>query len=371
MPLFILILLLVSCSHAPPPPAKEAIPVSVIRVNPQPIPADFSFVGVGESSHIVQIRARVEGYLESINYVEGSMVEQGQLLFTLDQRPFLADLEKAQGELSHQKAVLWNAEQTKNRMVPLYAQSAVSQRDLDNSIADLLVAQADVEKAQAALYQSELNLGYSSLVSPVRGLSSQAKYRPGALITPGVGEESLLTTLYVVDPIWVNFNVSDNDLLHLRKDIASGKIIVPPNKQFRIEAVLSDGTILPAEGTIDFTNPAIQQTTGTMLIRAVLPNPKLEIYPGLFVTVRVLGAIRPHAMLVPQSAVVQGASSPLLFVVENGKAMERPVKLGEWYKDFWIIDEGLTPGDIVVARGVNRLEQGTPVTIQSMIPETP
>src|SRR3990167_5079942 len=213
---WLILLLFCACAKAPAP-SPPPLPVTVVSVEPQTVPAIFEFVGVGESSHVVDIRARVEGYLESFNYVEGGLVEEGQLMFVLDQRPFLAQVEHAQGELARQKAVLWNAEQTKNRMVPLYLQNAVSQRDLDNAIAELLTAEADVEKAQADLYQADLNLGFASIEAPVNGLASQSKYRPGALILPGASDESLLTTVYVVDPIWVNFNVSDNDLLKLKK----------------------------------------------------------------------------------------------------------------------------------------------------------
>jgi len=364
------LLVLAACSKAPAPKATP-IPVTAVRVDPQTVPANFEFVGVGESSHIVQLRARVEGYLESIDYVEGGLVQDGQLMFVLDQRPFIAQVDHAQGELAHQKAVLWNAQQSLNRMLPLYQQNAVSQKDLDNAVAEELGAKADVEKAEASLYEAELNLSFASVTAPVKGLASQAKYREGALIAPGPGDQNLLTTIYVVDPIWVNFNVSDNDLLKLRKDIKDKRIVIPAHNQFRIEAILSDGTVVPAEGTIDFMNPAIEQNTGTMLIRAVLPNANIAIYPGLFVKVRVIGAVRPNAMLVPQTAVMQGATGTFVYVIQDGKAVMRPVVPGDWYKDYWIIDQGLNPGDIVISVGGNRVQQGTKVTIQSMVKSGP
>ena len=369
-PQILLIAALCGCAKAPAP-VSTPIPVTAIRVEPQTIPANFEYVGVGESSHIVELRARVEGYLESINYKEGGMVKTGQLMFVLDQRPFIASVESTQGDLDRQKAVLWNAQQTKGRMVPLYKQNAISQRDLDNAIAEELEAEAAVETASANLYKAKLNLGFASLSSPVDGLASQAKYREGALIAPGVGDQNLLTTIYVVNPIWVNFNVSDNDLLKLRRDVAAKKVVLPANKNFRIEAILSDGTVLPAEGVIDFTNPAIQQSTGTMLIRAILPNPDVLIYPGLFVRVRVMGAMRPNAILVPQTAVVQGQSGMFVYVVENGKAMVRPVTPGDWYQDYWIIDQGLSAGDVVIAKGVSRVQNGSAVLIQSLLSSSP
>ncbi len=354
---------------ATPPPAP--VPVTAIRIQPQTVPADFEYIGVGESSHIVQIRARVEGYLESIDYTEGGMVHTGDLMFVLDQRPFIAVVESTQGALEREKAVLWNAQQTKNRMVPLYAKNAVSLRDLDNAIAEELAAAAAVQSAAADLYKAELNLGFASITAPVTGLASQAKYREGALISPGPGDQNLLTTLYVVDPIWVNFSVSDEDLLKARREVTQGTLIWPKNHSFTIEAILSDGTVVPAQGTIDFTNPALQQSTGTMLIRAVLPNPNLLIYPGQFVRVVVKGAVHPNAILVPQTAVMQGQNGTFVYVVEEGKARARPVTPGDWYLSYWIINDGLKVGDIVIAQGVNKVQNGTPVTIQSLLPSTP
>lgn len=350
--------------QAPPPP----VPITAIRVEPQTLPADFEFVGVGESSHIVQIRARVEGYLESIDYKEGGMVKTGDLLFVLDQRPFIAAVESAQGVLARQKAILWNAQQTKARMVPLYAKNAVSQRDLDRALADELAAQAEVDTAQADLYKAEINLCFASISAPVSGLTSQAKYREGALISPGPGDENLLTTLYVVDPIWVNFNVSDNDLLLLKKNVAAKRVQLPEKMHFTIEAVLSNGTVVPTTGVIDFNNPAIQQTTGTMLFRAVLPNPNILIYPGQFVKVVVKGAIRPQAIAIPQAAVLQNENGTFVYVVENGMAASRQVEAGDWYKDYWIINSGLKAGDVVIAKGVAKVQNKRQVMIQTLLP---
>lgn len=365
--LFLFLLLFSVSCHKAEKKAARAVSVTAVRAEAQTLPADFEFVGVGESSHIVQIRARVEGYLQSINYKEGSLVKEGDPLFVIDQRPFIAAVESAMGLLDRQKALLWNAQQTKNRMVPLYAQNAVSQKDLDNAIAEEMAAEANVQTAQADLYKAQINLGFTSISAPVTALSSQAKYREGALIAPGAGDENLLTTLYVVDPIWVNFSISDNDLLQMRQDVAAKRVKLPDHSAFRIEAVLSDGVVLPAEGVIDFANPAIQQSTGTMLFRAVLPNPKIQIYPGQFVKVIVKGAVRPNAIVVPQTSVVQGAHGSFVYVVADGKAEERPVELGVWYKDYWIIDSGLKPGDIVVAKGVNKIKKGTPLTIQTLL----
>ncbi len=354
----------------PSPPPRPPVGVSAVRIEPQTIPANFEYIGVAESSHIVELRARVEGYLEQITYKEGGLVKTNDPMFVLDQRPFIAAVDSAKGVLERQKALLWNAEQIKARMIPLYKENAVSQRDLDNALADELAAKANVDTAAADLYKAEINLGFTCITSPVTGMSNQAKYREGALISPG--ENSLLTTIYVVDPIWVNFSVSESDLLKARQDVLRKLIVWPDDMNFSIEAILSDGTILPAEGKIDFTNPALQQSTGTMLIRAVLPNPSSLLHPGQFVRVVVKGSVRPNAILVPQTSVVQGQNGTFVYVIDkDSKAQMRAVEPGDWYQNYWIINQGLQAGDVVVAEGVNKIQTNTPVTIKTLLPSVP
>lgn len=364
-----LLLLTCVCCQKPVKPPKPPAAVSAVRVAAKTIPADFEYIGVGESSHIVQIRARVEGYLESINYKEGALVKKGDLMFVLDQRPFIAEVDKAKGTVERMKALLWNAEQTRARMVPLYLENAVSQRDLDNAVAEEWSAKGNLASAEADLYHAELNLGFASITAPVTGLASQAKYREGALIAPG--QDNLLTTMYVVDPIWINFSISDQDLLAARLAVKKKQMVWPKDMNFKIEAILSNGIVVPGEGYIDFTNPAVQQSTGTMLIRAILPNPNLYIYPGQFVRVVLKGATRPNAILVPQTAVVQGQNGPFVFVIQDGKAVQQTVQLGDWYLNYWIILDGLKVGDLVIAEGVAKIQNGSPVTIQQMVPSAP
>ncbi|MBM3191038.1 MAG: efflux RND transporter periplasmic adaptor subunit [Chlamydiae bacterium] len=346
------------------------IPVMVMEVIPQTIPANFEYVAVAESSHIVELRARIEGYLDAIVYKEGSLVLQDELMFVIDQRPFVDKVHMAQGELERQRAKLWNAEQTKNRMVPLYEQNAVSQKDLDDALAEVLATEASVAIAKADLEEAKLNLSFASIQAPVTGVSSLAKFREGALISPG--PDSLLTTIYVIDPIWVNFSVSEGDILKARKEMAQGLLKYPENMEFKIEVVMADGSTLPAEGRIDFTDPALQQSTGTMLVRSVLANPKAFLKPGQFVRAVVKGATRPNAIIVPQTAVQQGQNGIFVYVVNaSGKAELRPVETGDWYEDYWIITSGLKKGELVVAQGVNRIHNGAEVHVISKIPPSP
>lgn len=367
--LFALFLFLCGCgqrqqTQAPP------VPVTAIHVKPQTIPAEFEYVGVGKSSHIVELRARVEGYLESIDYTEGGLVHAGDLMFVVDQRPFIAALEMAQGELLRQQAILWNAQQTKNRMVPLYKEDAVSQKDMDDAIASELAAEADVVTAKANVEKAKINLSYTSIAAPVTGMASDAKFREGALISPG--PDSLLTDIYVIDPIWVYFSVSTGDILKAREESMKGFIELPVDNNFDIEVIFANGSSLPASGKIDFTAPSLQQSTGTMMVRTVLPNPQGFLRPGEFVRVVLKGAIRPNAIIVPQTAVMQGMNGQFVWVIDdNNEAQMRPVVPGDWYKDYWIIQSGLKKGDVVITQGVNKVQNNTIVVVKNWAPENP
>ncbi len=367
--LFFTLFLSLGCSKKEPL-QKAPLAVSAMHVIAKTIPANFQYIGVVESSHIVGIRARVMGYLEEIDYVEGSIVDANSRLFLIDERPFIDALNMARGNLERAKAVHWNAVQSLNRMTPLYKANAVSQRDYDNAVAEewssrglMLSAEADVEKAQ-------LDLGYCSILAPVKGWVTKATFREGALISPGPND--LMTSLYVLDPIWVNFSVSEGDILKSRDETKKKQLAFPKEMKFDIEIILADGTIYPAYGEINFAAPDIQQTTGTMLVRSVVQNPDALLRPGQFVTVILKGAIRPNAIIVPQTAVSQGQNGIYVYVInEKGLATIRMVETGDWYHDYWVITGGLKDGEIVVADGVNRVQNNMPVSVTKWVPSAP
>jgi membrane fusion protein (multidrug efflux system) len=192
------------------------------------------------------------------------------------------------------------------------------------------------------------------------GLTQRAAYREGTLITPNVN--GLLTTVSVIDPIWVLFSVSDNQLLELRGEQKSNRLIVPPVDQYQVRLTLADGSAFPEPGQVNFTSPTFDPTTGTMTVRSTFPNPEGVVRPGQFVRATVSGAEAPNTIVVPQTAVSQSDAGAYVFVVENGTAHQRVVELGPWYKDQWIVNEGLKPGDVVIASGANRVQEGSQVT---------
>jgi len=360
-----LVVLLAGCSkQAPPPPQRPAPEVSVVTVQPRTIPFIPSFVAQTESSRQVDIVARVSGFLDKIAYREGDLVREGQLLFQLDPKPFKAQLEAARGELQAQKARFGTAEATLARVKPLAQQNALSQADLDKAQGEYDASKAAVFAAQAKVTEAELNLGYATIRSPVTGLASRALQREGAYLN-AQSADSKLTYVAAIDPIWVTFSVSQNQAAKNREMVATRQIIEPKDKHFEVELVLSDGTRYPYTGKISFADPSFSQDTGSFMVRGVLPNPKMELRPGMFVTAYLKGSMRPDAIVVPQLAVQQGSNGHLVYVVnQEGNAEVRPVVVGDYVGDKDIVVlTGLHAGDRVVVDGVLKVVPGRPVKI--------
>jgi membrane fusion protein (multidrug efflux system) len=336
----------------------------VLTVQPRTIPFVSDFVAQTESSRQVDIVARVSGFLDKIAYQEGDLVKEGQLLFQLDPRPFQAQLEAARGELQAQQARFKTAEATLARVKPLTEQNALSQADLDRAQGEFDAAKAAVFSAQAKVTQTELDLGYATIRSPVTGLASRAIQREGAYIN-ALSSSAQLTYVAAVDPIWVTFSVSQN-LAAKQRDEVDKKLVIPPkNQAYEVDIVLPDGARYPYSGKINFADPSFSQDTGSFMVRAVLPNPKKELRPGMFVTAFVKGAVRPGAIVVPQLAVQQGANGHLVYVVNAaGVAEVRPVVVGDYQGEKEIIVlKGLQAGERVVVDGVLKVVPGQPVKI--------
>lgn len=365
----LIFLLFCGCSKETSSRPKFPTQISTYKVETLTIPANFSYVGRTQSSHLVEIRARVQGYLEEINFQEGAMVKQGELLFVLDPKPFEAALDSAIAVLNEQKALLWKAEQDELRLKPLFEQKAASKKDLDGATSQVLATKAAVEAAEAKVADAKLNLGYTKILAPSNGLSSESMYRIGALITPG--ESALLTTISGIDPIWVMFSISENEQLKSRKERDHGCLIFPDKEQggFDVAIEFGLGEQYGHLGKVDFANPSYDPTTGMRSIRAVFPNPEGVLKPGQFVRINVMGAKRPGVLLVPKVAVQQGNNGFYVYVADKeGKAELRILDLGDWYEDFWIVNDGIDPGDEVVVEGVNKIEPGSALKIMNTIP---
>ncbi len=339
------------------PPAE----VTAVTITPKDTPVFFEWVGQTESSHLVEIRSRVEGFLDKRVYEEGSLVKAGQVLFRIDPRNFQAALQQANGELAQQQARWTTAKANLARIKPLADQNAVSKKDLDDATGNEQQAAASVLSAQGNVRIAELNLSYTVITSPVTGLSSQAKKQDGTYIS---ASDSLLTYVAKMNPMWVTFSLSENQYLGSMDDIKKGTLRFPLHGKFEVELILADGSIYPQRGHLIFADPSFSKETGTFLIKATMENPKSILKPGQFVRVRIIGASRPNAIVAPRRAVFEGAKGQFVWCVDkDGHAEVRNVTVGEWIGDDIFITSGLAANDRVIVDGVMMLAVGLPVKI--------
>jgi membrane fusion protein, multidrug efflux system len=350
---------------AGPAPATGPTEVTVATVTPRDAPAVFEFVAQTQSSRQVNIQARVSGFLEKRVYTEGGLVKEGQVLFLMDAKPFQVQVDAHAAELAKQEASLDMARANLERTQPLSAENALSQKDLDDATGQFHAAEAAVEGAMAKLESAKLDLSYCTIFSPVAGITGAAQQQDGTYISP---QNSLLTTVAVLSPIWVNFSLSENELQRYRDEAAKGLLRAPANGEYEVEVVLPDGSLFPYTGRITFASPSYSAQTGTFMLRASVANPDGVLRPNQYVRARIKGATRPSAILVPQRAVQQGAEGHFVWVVGKGDTAEqRPVVVGTWQGDDWFIEEGLHAGEQVVVDGFLGLRAGVPLSVKPAV----
>ena len=362
--LVFLVVVASACSKEAPAPQRPPPQVAVTTVAGATIPSTMTFVAQTESSRRVDIVARVSGYLERIAYQEGQVVKEGQVLFELDRKPFVAQLDATKGEVLSQQARFSTAKSNLERIKPLAEQDALSKADLDRAQGEFDAARAAVFSAEAKQREAELNLGYTTVRSPVTGVASRALQRQGSYIN-ATADSSQLTYVAALDPMWVNFSVSQNQMSRIRSEIAAGRVVLPKGEKLQVTLLMTDGTPYPEKGRIDFADPSFSPDTGSFLVRAEVSNHDRTLRPGMFVNARVEGLMRPDAVVVPQLAVQQGAKGPVIFVVREDSVAElRPVIVGDYYgeKDIVVL-EGLKAGERIVTDGVLKVVPGSPVQI--------
>ena len=336
----------------PPEVVPKPTDVTYIETAPRDLDQEINFVAQTQSSQAVQINARVEGFLDSRNYTEGQLVNAGDILFQMDPKPFQASLDQANAALAGQQAALTVAQETLARVQPLAAAGALSQKDLDDARGAVDRAEAGVAQAKASVELAQLNLSYTTIRSPVTGVTDAALQQDGSYIS---FSNSALTTVYLVSPMWVNFSVSENQLIDWRKKTQSGELVAPKDGVFTFKLLLPDSTPYPNGGKVTFTSPAYDPNTGTFLVRGTFDNPKGEIRPNQYLTAVVSDFTRPNAILVPQRAVHQSQTGHVVWVIDaSGKSELRPVEVGDWQGNDWIITSGLKGGEKVIVDGLVR-----------------
>lgn len=354
--------LLSGCERAGSQPQGMPPPeVTAVTVKAQDLPAVYEYTGETAGSREVEVRARVKGILLKRNYIEGGRVVAGQSLFTIDQAPYKAALAQAQAAVTSTRAELDKARRNAARFKPLHDEKAISQKDYDDVVSNVVIAEANFKSAEARLTQAKLDLEYTRVESPITGMAGRALRSDGNFVT---GPEVLLTTVTQSDPIYVLFGISDEERRQLDRESAAGHLVLPQDGAYSVTVKLAEGNVYTRSGKLTFSDERISGTTGTIQARAELPNPDGQLRPGQFVRVILKGAYRPGAILVPQRAVLEGPSGKFVYVVDAGsKAQARPVRVGDWDGDKWIINDGLKTGDKVIVDGVMKIGPGAPVRV--------
>ena len=353
--------LLPACGRQQAAAPVAPLEVSTITVKAQDVPVSSEYVAQTQSSQAVNIQARVSGFLDKRVYTEGAAVKTGQLLFQIDPKPFQAQVDAAAADLQRNEASYQTAAANLQRVKPLVEQNALSQKDLDDARGQADQAAAAVSQARAQLESAKLDLSYTRITSPVDGVTSYASVAEGTYVS---SQNSQLTTVSVLDPMWVNFSISENEVERIRGNVKKGLLKPPPDDAWQVEIVLSDGKRFPNVGRITFADPSYNAQTGTFMIRATVSNPQGVLRPNQYVRATINGAVRPKAIVVPQRAVQQGAQGHFVWLInKDGKAELRPVVVGDWYRDGWFINEGLQSGDQLVVDGAQRLAAGARVKV--------
>ncbi|MEN3030292.1 efflux RND transporter periplasmic adaptor subunit [Chromobacterium amazonense] len=355
---------LAACGQKPEangPGAMPPVPVAVIKVQPANVPVSYEFVGQAAGSREVEVRARVGGILQKRSYTEGKPVKAGDLLFQIDPEPFKAALDQAKGNLQVQQAQLLRAKQDYERILPLFKENAVSQKDRDDAVAAYNAAKASVAAAQAQVEQAQINLGYTRVTAPISGITSQEARSEGSLVAT-TADASLLTKVSQLDPIYVNFSMSDSDMLNLRKMQHAGKLKLANGGGFEVLLKLADGSMYGKTGHLNFTDSLVDTNTGTIRSRATFANPQGSILPGQFVRVQLNGAVRTQAITVPQRAVLTTQQGKMVWVVgDDGKVAPRPIVTSQEVGLNVLVEQGLKSGDQVVVDNIIKLRPGAAV----------
>ncbi len=360
-----LALLLAACNKAPegagPPGGFPPAPVSVISVEQRDVPVRYEYVAQTAGYREVEVRARVTGILTQRNYREGAVVSRGQSLFTIDPAPFQVALAKADADLSVAQVRLAQAQRDLARLKPVREARAISQKELDDAVSAEQVAEAEVKSLSARVNEARLNVSYTRVEAPISGIASRAAVSEGALVS---GPNVLLTTVTQTDPMYVIFGVSDREHLALRSDVEAGRLKMPADRKFQARVKLSDGSLYDGVGALNFTDVRVNTQTGTSASRAEFNNKNNILRSGEFVRLILDGAVRPAAIVVPQRAVLESPKGKFVYVVNaDSKAEARPVEVGAWADDGWVINSGLKAGERVIVDGVMKIGPGAPVQV--------
>ena len=352
---------------AGPPPAPPVMEVEVVTVAGQTVPDEPELIGQTEAARVVEIRSQVTGLIKQRYFPEGRDVKKGDRLYQIDPVPFQAAALSAKAKVAQSEARLVQARQELSRVKPLLAEQAVSQKDMDDAVAEELGAKATLEGAKAELVKAKFDLDNTLITAPIDGLIERTRQYEGRLVT---AQSDLLTVIHQVDPMYVVISAPESFLLKQRRDILAKRVEHPGLYHLRGRLTFSDGTVYSQEGKLDFADVGLKTETGSRQARVTFPNPDRMLLPGQFVKVRITGSKKTDAILIPQRAVQQGPKGSVVFVVGEGDKVEvREIQATGWEGNQWLIEDGLRVGDRVIVSGFHRLAPGAPVKVAQAPPQ--
>jgi len=355
-------MVLAGCGAAKPATTTSQPPqVAVVTVHRGSVPVATELPGRTSAYLVAQVRARVDGIVLKRDFKEGAEVKAGERLYQIDPAPYIAGLNSATASLQKAEANLASTTAQAERYKVLVAANAVSKQDYDNAVAAQGQAAADVATGKAAVAMAQINLGYTNVVSPISGRSGPSLVTQGAYVQASAA--TLMTTVQQIDPIYVDLTQSSVEGLQLRRDVAGGQLKMNGPKQAKVTLALEDGTQYPLPGSLQFTDITVDQGTGSVTVRAIFPNTRLTLLPGMFVRARIEEGVNENAILVPQVGVThdpQGQATALVVGSDN-KVATRTLRLRGTNGNQWIVESGLDDGDRVVVAGVQKVQPGAVV----------
>ncbi|MEO8672582.1 MAG: efflux RND transporter periplasmic adaptor subunit [Tahibacter sp.] len=342
---------------APPPPPPE---VGVVRVQATTVPITRELVGRLSATRTAEVRARIPGIVQKRIYTEGSDVAEGEVLFLVDPAPLQAALNARQAALGQARANAVNAQTKAQRYQELASKGVIAKQDLDDANAQQRSTAAAVKQAQADVESAQLNLGYARVVAPIAGRAGRALVTEGALV--GQGEATPLTTVEQIDPIYVDFSQSVSELNDLRRAQSAGKLTLASKDQVEVQVMLADGTAYPHAAALGFSDLAVDPKTGSVSLRATVPNPEHSLLPGMFVKIHLTQGELAQAWMIPQRSIQRDAQGAYAMVAAaDGKVTRKNLELGQLLGSDWVVLTGLVDGDQVIVSGLQKIPSDAPV----------
>lgn len=349
------------CGRQQAAPKAGPVEVGVVTLAPTAVTLTTELPGRTSAFRMAEVRARVNGIVVKRLFTEGSDVREGQPLFRIDAAPYQAALDSAKAQLARAQARLSSAKLLADRYTELVAANAVSKQEHDDAIAGLRTAEADVAAGKAAVDAARINVGYTTVTSPVKGRIGRSEVTEGAYVQ--AAQATLLATVQQLDPVYVDVTQSSAEVLRLRRDLESGKLQSAGKGQAKVVLVTEDGREYGTPGALQFADVTVDPGTGSIALRAIFPNPARELLPGMYVRARLPQGVNPQALLVPQRAVTRNnKGEPTALVVKDGKVELRLLATDRAVGDQWIVTSGLAAGDQVIVDGLQKVRPGAAVS---------